>query len=79
MFTKTQRLINLNHTRQDISRPFKQLMAEHNLTLNDLARMTSWSPLYLQMITDYKATPNIGEINYLASLFDKKIRIEFVD
>ncbi len=34
--------------------------------------MTSWSPIYLQALINGQATPNIGELNYLMSLFHKK-------
>ena len=65
MLKKRQRLTNLNHTRAEIACQLQQLMTEHQL------------PFYLQALLEGRATPNIGELNYLASIFDRKLKIEF--
>jgi len=79
MFTKNQRLTNLKHLRQNISSSIKTLMDEQGLSITELARMTNWPPLYLQTVIEGKVLLDIGEINYLASLFQKKVHLEFTD
>ena len=79
MLKRKNRTTNLNHTRQDIGRQIKELMTQHNICLNEMATITSWSVFYLQAIIEGLATPNIGEVNYFASLFDRKLKIEFVE
>lgn len=79
MLKRRNRLTNLNHVRQDISLRLNELMAQHNVSLDELAQITCWSLLYLQAIADGRATPNIGGLNYIASLFDLKLKIEFVE
>ncbi len=64
MLKKRQRLTNLNHTRAEIAGQLQQLMAEHQLQIDKFAQL--------------RANPNIGELNYLASIFDHKLKIEFV-
>ena len=78
MLEKRQRLINLQYLRQDIARNLKKLLAENSLSIAELAQITQWQPMHLQAIIDSRATPNVGELNYLASIFDRKIKIEFV-
>ena len=78
MLKKRQRLTNLNHTRAEIAGQLQQLMAEHQLQIDKFARLTSWTPFYLQALLKGRANPNIGELNYLASIFDHKLKIEFV-
>ena len=78
MLKKRQRLTNLNHTRAEIAGQLQQLMAEHQLQIDKFARLTSWKPFYLQALLEGRANPNIGELNYLASIFDHKLKIEFV-
>ena len=78
MLEKRQRLINLQYLRQDIARNLKNLLAENGLSIAELAQITQWQPMHLQAIVDSRATPNVGELNYLASIFDRKIKIEFV-
>ena len=75
---KRQRLTNLNHTRTEIAGQLQQLMAEHQLQIDKFAQLTSWTPFYLQALLEGRANPNIGELNYLASIFDHKLKIEFV-
>ena len=77
MLKKRQRLTNLNHTRAEIACQLQQLMTEHQLQTDEFARLTSWTPFYLQALLEGRATPNIGELNYLASIFDRKLKIEF--
>ncbi len=78
MLEKRQRLINLQYLRQDIARNLKNLLAENSLSIAELAQITQWQSMHLQAIIDSRATPNVGELNYLASIFDRKIKIEFV-
>ncbi len=78
MLEKRQRLINLQYLRQDIARNLKNLLAENSLSIAELVQITSWQPMHLQAIIDSRTTLNIGELNYLASIFDRKIKIEFV-
>lgn len=78
MLEKRQRLINLQYLRQDIAWNLKNLLAENSLSIAELAQITSWQPMHLQAIIDSRTTLNIGELNYLASIFDRKIKIEFV-
>lgn len=78
MLKKRQRLINLQYLRQDIARNLKNLLAENSLSIAELAQITQWQSMHLQAIIDSQATPNVGELNYLASIFDRKIKIEFV-
>ena len=78
MLEKRQRLINLQYLRQDIARNLKNLLAENGLSIAELAQITQWQPMHLQAIVDSRATPNVGELNYLASIFDRKIKIELV-
>lgn len=78
MLKKRQRLTNLNHTRVEIAGQLQQLMAEHQLQIDKFAQLTSWTPFYLQALLEGRANPNIGELNYLASIFDHKLKIEFV-
>ena len=79
MLKRKNRTTNLNYTRQEIGRQLKELMTQHKLTLTELAAITSWSVFYLQAIIEGHATPNIGELNYFASLFDQKLKIEFIE
>ena len=79
MLKRKSRTTNLNHTRQEIGRQLNELMNQSNLKLKELATITSWSTLYLQAITEGRTTPNIGELNYIASIFDRKLKIEFVE
>ncbi len=79
MLKRKNRTTNLNHTRQEIGRQLKELMTQHKLTLTELATITGWSVFYLQAIIEGQATPNIGEVNYFASLFDRKLKIEFIE
>ncbi len=78
MLEKRQRLINLQYLRQDIAWNLKNLLAENSLSIAELVQITSWQPMHLQAIIDSRTTLNIGELNYLASIFDRKIKIEFV-
>lgn len=78
MLKKRQRLTNLNHTRAEIAGQLQQLMTEHQLQFVEFARLIGWAPLYLQALLEGRATPDIGELNYLASIFDRKLKIEFV-
>ena len=78
MLNKRQRLTNLNHTHAEIAGQLQQLMAEHQLQIDKFAQLTSWTPFYLQSLLEGHANPNIGELNYLASIFDHKLKIEFV-
>ena len=78
MLEKRQRLINLQYLRQDIARNLKNLLAENSLSIAELVQITSWQPMHLQAIIDSRTTLNIGELNYLASIFDRKIKIEYV-
>jgi len=79
MLTKSQRLTNLKQLRQNIGVLLKEQMSEHQLSINDLSQVTGWPPLFLQAIIDNRANLNIGEINFLASLFDRRVKIEFVE
>ncbi len=79
MLKRKNRTTNLNHTRQEIGQQLKELMTQHNVTFNEMATITGWSVFYLQSITEGHATPNIGELNYFASLFDRKLKIEFIE
>ena len=79
MLKRKNRTTNLNHTRQEIGRQLNELMNQNNLRLNELAAITSWSALYLQTVTEGRTTPNIGQLNYIASIFDRKLKIEFVE
>lgn len=53
-------------------------MTEHQLQFAEFARLIGWAPLYLQALLEGRATPDIGELNYFASIFDRKLKIEFV-
>jgi len=77
MLTKSQRLTNLKQLRQNIGVLLKEQMSEHQLGINDLSQVTGWPPLFLQAIIDNRANLNIGEINFLASLFDRRVTIAF--
>lgn len=77
MLKKRQRLTNLNHTRAEIAGQLQQLMTEHQLQFAEFARLIGWTPLYLQALLEGRANPDIGELNYLASIFDRKLKIEF--
>jgi len=77
MLTKSQRLTNLKQLRQNISVLLKEQMSEHQLSINELSQVIGWSPLFLQAIIDNRANLNIGDINYLASLFDRRVTIAF--
>ncbi|MCX4349095.1 MAG: helix-turn-helix transcriptional regulator [Alphaproteobacteria bacterium] len=79
MLQKRQRLTNLKNLRLDIARILQNLLTENKLTITELAHMTSWSPIYLQALINGQATPNIGELNYLMSLFHKKIQLTLTD
>ena len=50
MLKKRQRLTNLNHTRAEIACQLQQLMTEHQLQTDKFARLTSWTPFYLQAL-----------------------------
>ena len=78
MMKKRQRTTNLKNLRQDIAGILQNLLTENRLSITELAQITCWSPLYLQTLINGQATPNIGEMNYLASIFGRKIKIEFV-
>ena len=61
MLKKRQRLTNLNHTRAEIACQLQQLMTEHQLQTDKFARLTSWTPFYLQALLEGRATPNRSE------------------
>ena len=77
MFSKNKRLANLRQVRQDISQLLQKEIQQHNISIRELSQITGWSELYWQAVLEAKANLSISDVNYLASIFECHLKLEF--
>ena len=76
MFSKNKRLANLRQVRQDISQLLQQEIQKQNISIRELSKITGWSELYWQAVLEARANLSISDVNYLASLFECRLKID---
>ena len=79
MFSKNKRLANLRQVRQDISQLLQKEIQQHNISIRELSKITGWSELYWQAVLEARANLSISDVNYLASLFECRLKIDMCD
>ena len=79
MFSKNKRLANLRQVRQDISQLLQQEIQKQNISIRELSKITGWSELYWQAVLEARANLSISDVNYLASLFECRLKIDMCD
>ncbi len=79
MFSKNKRLTNLRQVRQDISQLLQKEIQQHNTSIRELSKITGWSELYWQAVLEARANLSISDVNYLASLFECRLKIDMCD
>ena len=79
MFSKNKRLANLRQVRQDISQLLQKEIQQHNTSIRELSKITGWSELYWQAVLEARANLSISDVNYLASLFECRLKIDMCD
>ncbi len=77
MFSKNKRLTNLRQVRQDISQLLQKEIQQHNTSIRELSKITGWSELYWQAVLEARANLSISDVNYLASIFECHLKLEF--
>ena len=77
MFSKNKRLANLRKVRKDISLLVQTEMQRQNISIRELSRISGWSELYWQAVLEARANLSISDVNFLASLFDCHLKLEF--
>ena len=77
MFSKNKRLANLRQVRKDISLLVQTEMQRQNISIRELSRISGWSELYWQAVLEARANLSISDVNFLASLFDCHLKLEF--
>ena len=78
MFSKNKRLANLRQVRKDISQLVQKEIQRQNINIRELSKITGWSELYWQAVLEARANLSISDVNFLASLFDCKLKIDIV-
>ena len=76
MFSKNKRLANLRQVRKDISLLVQTEIQKQNISIRELSRISGWSELYWQAVLEARANLSISDVNFLASLFDCKLKID---
>ena len=76
MFSKNKRLANLRQVRKDISLLVQKEIQKQNISIRELSRISGWSELYWQAVLEARANLSISDVNFLASLFDCKLKID---
>ena len=76
MFSKNKRLASLRQVRKDISLLVQTEMQRQNISIRELSRISGWSELYWQAVLEARANLSISDVNFLASLFDCKLKID---
>ena len=76
MFSKNKRLANLRQVRKDISQLVHKEIQKQNISIRELSRISGWSELYWQAVLEARANLSISDVNYLASLFDCRLKID---
>ncbi len=77
MFSKNKRLANLRQIRKDISQLVQTEIQKQNISIRELSRISGWSELYWQAVLEARANLSISDVNFLASLFECHLKLEF--
>ena len=77
MFSKNKRLANLRQVRKDISQLIQTEIQKQNISIKELSKITGWSELYWQAVLEARANLSISDVNFLASLFECHLKLEF--
>ena len=76
MFSKNKRLANLKQVRKDISQLVQKEIQKQNISIKELSKITGWSELYWQAVLEARANLSISDVNFLASLFECRLKID---
>ena len=76
MFSKNKRLANLRQVRKDISQLVHKEIQKQNISIRELSRISGWSELYWQAVLEARANLSISDVNFLASLFECRLKID---
>ena len=63
--------------RKDISQLVQKEIQKQNISIKELSKITGWSELYWQAVLEARANLSISDVNFLASLFECHLKLEF--
>ena len=62
--------------RKDISQLVQKEIQKQNISIKELSKITGWSELYWQAVLEARANLSISDVNFLASLFECRLKID---
>lgn len=79
MLNKKTRKENFKQVKIQLGEQIKQLRMERNMTLTELSEITGILISRLERVEDGQQLLNLGDLNFLAIYFDKKICVTLSD